>query len=187
MKRLIIGNSGSGKTWLAEQLAPLDEAALIHFDDLFWQPGGFEQKREQQEILALIAQSKQASNWIAEGIFGNLARQYLAAADELIWLDLPLDLCLERLRHRSAQNTAHMNRQQTEQGLQDLLTWTAQYYDRTTPSSYSGHQKLFQAFAKTKHHLCNPDAVEAFWRDRRANLQQATHPESAKHRGEITY
>ncbi|MEM8638726.1 MAG: hypothetical protein AAGG51_07940 [Cyanobacteria bacterium P01_G01_bin.54] len=173
MKRLIIGNSGSGKTWLAQQLASYSGAVVIHFDDLFWQPGSFEQKRDPQDVLALIEQSKLASAWIAEGVFGHMARQYLRAADELIWLNLPLELCLERIRQRSAQSSQHLNRPQTEQGLNDLLAWAAQYYDRTTRSSYTGHQALFQAFSKAKYCLSSEKAVELFLQHRQAPRQRS--------------
>lgn len=44
MKIVIIGNSGSGKTWLAKNLASLITVPLIHLDDIFWDSNGFEKK-----------------------------------------------------------------------------------------------------------------------------------------------
>ena len=44
MKVVIIGNSGSGKTWLARQLAGNASVPLIHLDEIFWEPGGFDKK-----------------------------------------------------------------------------------------------------------------------------------------------
>lgn len=42
MKRtVIIGNSGSGKTFLARALAAGSGIPVIHLDEIFWQPGGF--------------------------------------------------------------------------------------------------------------------------------------------------
>jgi adenylate kinase family enzyme len=51
MKRiLIIGNSGSGKSWLAAQLAERLTIREVNLDTIVWQPGGFNQKRSQHEI-----------------------------------------------------------------------------------------------------------------------------------------
>jgi len=36
MKAIIIGNSGSGKTWLAAQLAVHCGAPVAHLDEIFW-------------------------------------------------------------------------------------------------------------------------------------------------------
>lgn len=44
MKVVIIGNSGSGKTWLARKLAGNASVPLIHLDEIFWEPGGFDKK-----------------------------------------------------------------------------------------------------------------------------------------------
>lgn len=62
---VIIGNSGSGKTWLAERLRTILLAPVIHLDDLFWEPGGFDKKRRDEEIELLIEQSKSGDSWIA--------------------------------------------------------------------------------------------------------------------------
>ncbi len=72
MKIVIIGNSGSGKTWLAERLGNILSAPVVHLDDLFWEPGGFDKKRNIEHIELLIQQSKNEAAWIAEGVFGEL-------------------------------------------------------------------------------------------------------------------
>lgn len=44
MKRiLIIGNSGSGKSWLAARLAEELTIREVNLDTIVWQPGGFNQ------------------------------------------------------------------------------------------------------------------------------------------------
>jgi adenylate kinase family enzyme len=45
MRIIIIGNSGSGKTWLARQLAEDAPCPVIHLDDIFWEPGGFDKPK----------------------------------------------------------------------------------------------------------------------------------------------
>jgi ATP-dependent protease Clp ATPase subunit len=38
MKTVIVGNSGSGKTWLAAKLAATTEVPVVHLDELFESP-----------------------------------------------------------------------------------------------------------------------------------------------------
>jgi hypothetical protein len=73
MKAIIIGNSGSGKTWLATQLAVHSGVPVVHLDEIFWQPVGFNEKRSRTLVDQLIADSKQHPSWIVEGVFGELA------------------------------------------------------------------------------------------------------------------
>jgi adenylate kinase family enzyme len=74
---IIIGNSGSGKTWLAERLADLQGIPVVHIDDIFWEPGGFDQRRPRAVVWSMIQEAKAKDFWIAEGVFGELAEQCL--------------------------------------------------------------------------------------------------------------
>jgi adenylate kinase family enzyme len=88
MKAIIIGNAGSGKTCLARRLADGIDTPTVHLDELFWQPGGFDAKRDQEEVDRLIEESKRTASWVVEGVFGELAERYFAEAELLIWLDI---------------------------------------------------------------------------------------------------
>jgi len=150
MKIVIIGNSGSGKTWLARELAGRACMPLIHLDEIFWEPGGFDKKRSSESIESLIRDSRLSESWVAEGVFGELAEDYLDDADILIWLDLPWQICEARLRLRGCESKRHMSRSQSEQGLKDLLDWAAGYYSRGDLRSHEGHKALFDDFRGTK-------------------------------------
>src|SRR5688572_27977737 len=113
MKAIIIGNSGSGKTWLAMQLAVHSSAPVVHLDEIFWQPGGFNEKRPRAAVEQLIADSKQHPSWIVEGVFGELAERYRDEADLLLWLDLDWPTCRERLLARGSESKQHMGRKQS--------------------------------------------------------------------------
>ena len=108
MRTLIIGNSGSGKTFLARRFAV--STPIIHLDDIFWEPEGFNKQREPQVVEKLIKKSKKTASWTAEGVFGHLAQSYLQEADQLIWLELPLEICLERLKKRGSEAVRVKNR-----------------------------------------------------------------------------
>ena len=68
MKRiLIIGNSGSGKSWLAARLAEQLTIREVNLDPIVWQSGGFNQKRPQHEIDHAIQALAQEPSWVIEG------------------------------------------------------------------------------------------------------------------------
>ena len=50
-----MGNGGSGKSWLAYELARRHEFPVVHLDDLQWMPG-FAWERPHEEQNRLVAQ-----------------------------------------------------------------------------------------------------------------------------------
>jgi adenylate kinase family enzyme len=177
MKIVIIGNSGSGKTWLAKELVKVSAAAIIHLDELFWEPGGFDRKRAPDDVLALVEQSKLRKDWIVEGVFGELAQLYLDQADVLIWLDLDWDVCRTRLELRGSESKLHLDRAQSDEGLTRLICWAKEYYSRTDLRSKAGHQTLFEKFRGTCRHLNSEAEVQAFLRDTQHYASLTAHPE----------
>jgi adenylate kinase family enzyme len=90
MKRVaVFGNTGGGKSTLAKRLAELTGLPLYPLDLIQYRPGGGEVARE--EYLRAHADLLNQSEWIIDG-FGDVASawQRFAAADTLIYIDLPL-------------------------------------------------------------------------------------------------
>lgn len=162
LKIVIVGNSGSGKTWLANRLAARSRSSVIHLDQIFWQPDGFNRKRSPMEIEQLIDASKKSESWIVEGVFGELAAKYLDEAELLIWLDIDWQTCNARLQARGSESKRHMNREQSDKGLRDLIEWASHYYDRSDGRSWMGHQELFSSFRGDRMRLTAEDEVEEF-------------------------
>jgi adenylate kinase family enzyme len=148
MKLIIIGNSGSGKTWLAQNLAN-ERLPVVHLDNIFWCSGGFSQKRDDSEIQNHILEILTWDTWIVEGIFGELIQSFISRATHLIWLNLSWNLCEERLLQRSSNNIHH-DRAQSPEDIRSLIEWARQYYHRTDLRSHSGHEKIFNSFDGSK-------------------------------------
>ena len=166
MKIVIIGNSGSGKTWLASRMAATMPASVVHLDDIFWEPGGFDKKRDREEVELLIQQSKAGTAWIVEGVFGELAQQYLDVAELFVWLDIDWHICQTRLEKRGSESKIHLDREQSEEGLRKLTEWASSYYQRRDLSSYDGHKSLFKKFSGNKVRLMSRSDVDKFVKKR---------------------
>ena len=171
MKTIIIGNSGSGKTWLANKLSLVAGTPIVHLDELFWEPGGFNKKRPKETVIQIIADSINESFWIVEGVFGELAEYYMEHASCMIWLDIKWPVCHHRLMKRGSESRKHMGREQSEEGLRELVKWASHYYDRTDLRSYAGHKELIDRFSESKYFLRSEEAVNKYV----ASIQSNSH------------
>ncbi|RZM82338.1 adenylate kinase [Leptolyngbya iicbica] len=88
-KVAVFGNAGAGKSTLSQKLADITGLPWVPLDAIKYQPGGaalppHEFKAAHDELL-------QQDQWIIDG-FGSLDTvwQRLAAADTLVYLDLPV-------------------------------------------------------------------------------------------------
>lgn len=159
MRIIIIGNSGSGKSWLANRLAALNDIDVVHLDDVFWEPGGFSEKRSSDAVAKMIEKSRQKESWIVEGVFGEQAGHYCELADFLVWLDLDWSICRDRLLHRGSESGLHMGRAESTESLNSLIEWASGYHERTNARSHQGHKRLMDGFAGTKIHIRSENEV----------------------------
>ena len=126
MKTVILGNSGSGKTSLAQRLAEVESVPVVHLDEIFWETGGFDKKRAPEEVFRMIEEVRVSSEWVVEGVFGELAEPFLEDADRLVWLDIEWSVCRARLEQRGSESKVHMDREQSETGLARLIEWASE-------------------------------------------------------------
>ena len=90
MKRIaVFGNAGGGKSTLARRLAEITRLPLYPLDMIQFKPGGGAVPHE--EYLKTHADLLRRDEWIIDG-FGCKASAWerLAAADTLVYVDLPL-------------------------------------------------------------------------------------------------
>lgn len=153
MRMIIVGNSGSGKTWLANNLAMINGCEVIHLDHIFWEPGGFDKKRSPEVVAEMIDESKQGASWIAEGVFGELAAKFIDCAQYFVWLDIDWSICKDRLLKRGSESKRHMGREESAEKLRELIEWASQYYERKNTRSHEGHEKLMKSFHGKKKYI----------------------------------
>ena len=102
MKRvMIIGSGGSGKSVFALRLAERTGLPVIHLDREYWRPGW--QPTPEDEWEARIRELVSRDRWILDGNFGRTIQIRLAAADTVVFLDLPRLVCLRNVIRRWAR------------------------------------------------------------------------------------
>src|SRR3989338_761313 len=99
-RTLIIGNGGSGKTWLARKLGERMSLPVFHLDDIHWEPGRSGVAREKARALEDVGRVAAAPSWIIEGVYGWMAQAAIDRARTLIWIDLPVQECIENVTNR---------------------------------------------------------------------------------------
>src|SRR2546430_14589625 len=92
-RTVIIGNSGAGKSALAESLAASIHVPVIDLDLLNWKGNGYGRKRDEDAARRMTLEVSTQPLWIIEGVYGWLADVALPRATALIWLDFPWSLC----------------------------------------------------------------------------------------------
>ena len=102
MKIAIIGSPGSGKSTLAFKLHKILHIPLFHIDQYFWKPGW--QRPDREEFRKIHEQLCDAPEWIIEGMAISHFEYRINKADVIIFLDVPLYVCLYRIFKRAIFN-----------------------------------------------------------------------------------
>ena len=144
---VIIGNSGSGKSWLAERLANQLRTPTIDLDEIHWLPGGYQARRDPAEARAAVQTHAARDRWIMEGVYGWLVAEALPKATALLLLDMPDEVCVANVQARG------LRRGGDEASHMELIAWICEYRARQNSISWIGHAGLFDSFAGPKLRL----------------------------------
>lgn len=122
MKRIaIIGPGGAGKSTLARQIGEQLGLPVLHLDAHYWHEGWTETPKEVWEQVMHEIVKDEA--WVMDGNYGGTMDIRLAAADTILFLDLPPLLCLVRVARRQIRYR-HWTRPDMAPGCPEKLDWT---------------------------------------------------------------
>lgn len=176
MQRVVVfGTSGSGKSWVAENLAARTGLRVVELDSLFWgkdwQPAPLELLRYRVENE--IRPRPNDPGWIVVGNYGQVRDLTWRAADTLVWLDLPRSLVMWRLLRRTIRRI--LSREELW-GTGNVESWRSAFFSRDSILLYAWqtHAKNRERFAieceflgkeKTVVRLRTTREIEAFLED----------------------
>jgi len=95
----IVGNFGSGKSYLAKEISEEMGVPITHLDDFYWHDDWTRCSRE--EFLAQYQDILNEKAWILDGSYPefNLTKRF-QAADLVVFLDMPFKFCLKQVANR---------------------------------------------------------------------------------------
>lgn len=144
---LIFGNSGAGKSTLAKKLSHQHQIAHLDLDTLAWLPTAPPQRKpiadSASEIESFIASN---THWVIEGCYADLLDLAASAANEIIFLNLPTDICIENAKNRPWEPHKYPSQEAQDANLDMLIDWIAQYDERTDTFSRHAHQAFYDGF-----------------------------------------
>jgi len=128
----ILGASGSGTTTLARALADRLGHAQLDTDDFFWHPTDppYQRSREAGERLDLLRDALAPhAAWVLSGSLCGWGDPLIPLFDLVIYLRLPADIRVERLRAREATRfgEAIAPGGRLHQGHEKFIAWAASY------------------------------------------------------------
>ena len=165
-KLLIFGNSGSGKSTLARQLSASEGLAHFDLDTVAWQPSMPPTRRPVADSAADIQRFiRENQRWVIEGCYADLLELLLPDANELVFLNLPVALCIENARNRPWEPHKYESKAAQDSNLAMLIDWIAQYEVRDDEFSLTAHQALFDDFGGKKTMLFSNTDSQKFMRN----------------------
>ncbi|WP_042463352.1 P-loop NTPase family protein [Neobacillus dielmonensis] len=159
MKRImVVGvSSGVGKSTFAKSLGKALNIHVYHLDALYWKPGWVESSLE--DFSKAQREMVMQPQWIIEGNYTNTFDIRADHADTIIYLELPLYVCLYRVVKRWFM---HMGRTRPDmgEGCKEKIDWKfiqfifTTYYPRKRKMNERFHS--FQSAGSTKEIIVLP-------------------------------
>jgi adenylate kinase family enzyme len=141
---VVYGNSGSGKTTMARELAA---AGLAHLDlDLIaWDTPGVRRPLS-ESVTALEEFVATHPDCVIEGCYADLVEAALPWCSELRFLNPGVEACLRNCRARPWEPEKYASAAEQDERLAYLLEWVAQYGVRDDEYSLRRHREVFAGF-----------------------------------------
>lgn len=112
-KIIVIGCPGSGKSTFAKRLQQKLQLPLCHLDLLFWNAD--RTTVERAVFRERLEQVLQTEEWIIDGNYASTMELRMQHCDTVIFLDYPLELCLQGVAERRGKPRTDMPWIETEE------------------------------------------------------------------------
>lgn len=148
---LIFGNSSSGKSTLAKEIARCEKIAHLDLDTIAWLPETPPERMpldvSNKNIKAFITTHK---NWVIEGCYTDLFKTIRSEASQIIFMNLDISRCIENAKNRPWEPHKYATKKAQDENLEMLIEWIKQYFEREDVCSYKAHTDFYEDFSGNK-------------------------------------
>ena len=129
-KIIVIGCPGSGKSTVSRALHNKTGIPLYHLDMMYWNAD--KTTVENSVFLERLSAVLEKDKWIIDGNYGSTMELRMAACDTVIFLDYPLDVCLDGIRERRGKPRSDMPWIETEEDA-EFIEFIKNYNEQQKP------------------------------------------------------
>ena len=129
-KVIVIGCPGSGKSTVSRALHNKTGIPLYHLDMMYWNAD--KTTVEKSIFLERLSVVLEKNEWIIDGNYGSTMELRMAACDTVIFLDYPLDVCLDGIRERRGKPRSDMPWIETEEDA-EFIEFIKSYNEQQKP------------------------------------------------------
>ena len=97
-KIIVIGCPGSGKSTFSRELNRITHIPLYYLDMMYWNAD--RTTVEKAVFIERLADTINKDEWIIDGNYGSTMELRMQACDTVIFLDYPVNVCLDGIRGR---------------------------------------------------------------------------------------
>ena len=129
-KVIVIGCPGSGKSTVSRALHNKTGIPLYHLDMMYWNAD--KTTVEKSVFLERLSVVLQKNEWIIDGNYGSTMELRMAACDTVIFLDYPLEVCLDGIKERRGKPRSDMPWIETEEDA-EFIEFIKSYNEQQKP------------------------------------------------------
>ena len=129
-KVIVIGCPGSGKSTVSRALHNKTGIPLYHLDMMYWNAD--KTTAEKSVFLERLSVVLEKDEWIIDGNYGSTMELRIAACDTVIFLDYPLDVCLDGIQERRGNPRSDMPWIETEEDA-EFIEFIKNYNEQQKP------------------------------------------------------
>ena len=129
-KVIVIGCPGSGKSTISRELHKKTGIPLYHLDMMYWNAD--KTTVEKSVFLERLSAVLEKDEWIIDGNYGSTMELRMGACDTVIFLDYPLEVCLDGIKERQGKQRSDMPWIETEDDV-EFIEFVKSYNDQQKP------------------------------------------------------
>lgn len=154
MRFAILGNSGSGKTFMANWVGQTAGLPVLDLDTIAWEPDQPGVARSHDLATADVVRFCSApGGWVLEGCYEHLIGASFPFRPLLVFLNPGLETCINNCHSRPWEPHKYPSKQSQDENLAFLLSWVGEYYTRSGPMSLEAHRQTYAAYPGPKVEL----------------------------------